>query len=66
MALNIKGKKTSLEEEASIYQKRQDDIPERERLKQMSGKEKRQHFKTYYLPTLLVVLAVSGVIFYIG
>lgn len=65
MALNIKGKKTSLEEEATIYQKRQDDLPERERLKQMSGKEKRQHFMTYYLPTLLIILAVSGVIFYI-
>lgn len=65
MALNIKGKKTSLEEEASIYQKRQDDLPEKERFKQMSGKERRQHFKTYYLPTLLILLAVAGVIFYI-
>lgn len=65
MALNIRGKKTSLEEDASIYQKRQDDLPEKERLKQMTGKQKRDYFKTYYLPTLLVVLAVAAVIFYI-
>ncbi len=65
MAVNLKGKKTSLEEEASIYQKRQDDLPERERLKQMTGKEKREHFKTYYLPKLFIVLTVAAVIFYI-
>lgn len=65
MALNLRGKKTSLEEEASIYQKRQDDMPERERLRHMSGKEKRQHFKTYYLPTLLIILVVAAVAFYI-
>lgn len=65
MAVNLKGKKTSLEEEASIYQKRQDDIPERERFRHMSIKEKRQHFKTYYLPSLLIILAVAAVVFYI-
>ena len=65
MALNIRGKKTSLEEDASIYQKRQDDLPEKERLKQMTGKQKRDYFKTYYLPTILVVLAVAAVAFYI-
>lgn len=65
MAVNLKGKKTSLDEEASIYQKRQDDLPQKERLKQMSGKEKRIHFTTYYLPTLLIVLAVAGIVFYI-
>lgn len=65
MAVNLSGKKTSLEKEASIYQKRQDDLPERERLKQMNGKQKREHFKTYYLPTLLLILAVAAVVFYI-
>lgn len=65
MALNTKGKKTSLTEEASIYQKRQDDLSDKERMKNMTGKQKRDFFKTYYLPKLLVILAVAGVIFYI-
>ena len=41
MALNTKGKKTSLTEEASIYQKRQDDLSDKERIKNMTGKQKR-------------------------
>lgn len=65
MAVNLKGKKTSLKEEASIYQKRQDDLPERERLRHMTGKEKREHFKTYYLPKLFIILAVAAIVFYI-
>ncbi len=65
MALNVKGKKTSLKEDASIYRKRQDDLPEKERLKQMSWKQKREHFKTYYLPTVLIIMAVAAVVFYI-
>ena len=46
MALNTKGKKTSLTEEASIYQKRQDDLSDKERIKNMTGKQKRDFFKT--------------------
>ena len=65
MAVNLKGKKTSLKEEASIYQKRQDDLPERERLRHMTGKEKWEHFKTYYLPKLFIILAVAAIVFYI-
>lgn len=65
MALNTKGKKTSLTEEASIYQKRQDALSDKERIKNMTGKQKRDFFKTYYLPKLLVILAVAGVVFYI-
>ena len=65
MALNTKGKKTSLTEEASIYQKRQDDLSDKERMKNMTGKQKRDFFKTYYLPKLLIILAVAGVVFYI-
>lgn len=65
MALNTKGKKTSLTEEASIYQKRQDDLSDKERMKNMTGKQKRDFFKTYYLPKLLVILAVASVVFYI-
>ncbi len=65
MALNTKGKKTSLTEKASIYQKRQDDLSDKERMKNMTGKQKRDFFKTYYLPKLLVILAVAGVVFYI-
>lgn len=52
-------------EEASIYQKRQDDLSDKERIKNMTGKQKRDFFRTYYLPKLLVILAVAGVVFYI-
>lgn len=45
MALNTKGKKTSLTEEASIYQKRQDDLSDKERIKNMTGKQKRDFFQ---------------------
>ena len=65
MAVNLKGKKTSLKEEASIYQKRQDDIPEKERFRHMTGKERREHFKTYYLPKLLIILVIAAIVFYI-
>ena len=65
MAIDLKGKKTSLEEEASIYAKRDDNQSERERFRNMSGKERRVHFTTYYLPKLLIILAVASVIFYI-
>lgn len=64
MAINLKGKKTSLED-ASIYQKRQDDLPEKERLRHMTGKEKWEHFKTYYLSKLFLILAVAAIVFYI-
>jgi hypothetical protein len=65
MAINLNGKKTSLEEEADIYQKRSDKESEREKIKKMNGKEKRSYFAAYYLPKLLIILAVLSVVFYL-
>ncbi len=65
MAINLNGKKTSLKDNASIYEKRTDELSAKEQFKRMSAKEKRTHFATYYLPTVLVVLAIIAVIGYI-
>lgn len=65
MAVNLSGKKTSLKDNASIYEKRNDELSAKEQFKHMSAKEKRTHFATYYLPTVLVILAIIAVIGYI-
>lgn len=65
MAINLKGKKTSLEEKASIYSKRNDTMSEKERIRNMSPKERLTHFITYYLPKLAVIVTIAAVIFYI-
>lgn len=65
MAINLKGKKTSLKEDASIYKKRDDNMSEKERIRNMSAKERRTHFVTYYLPKLTIIVAIAAVIFYI-
>lgn len=65
MAINLNGKKTSLKENASIYTKRSENMSEREKLKNMSGKQKRSYFATYYLPPILIAAAVLSVIGYI-
>lgn len=64
MAINLNGKKTSLED-ASIYKKRNDDMSEKERFRNMSGKERWTHFSTYYLPKLLITAAIAAILFYI-
>lgn len=64
MAIDLKGKKSSLEEGA-IYQKRDDNMSEKERFKHMTGKEKRAHFATYYLPKLALIAVIAAVAFYI-
>lgn len=65
MAINLNGKKTSLKEDASIYEKRPEHSSEKEKLKNMNGKQKRSYFATYYLPPILIVLAVIAVVGYI-
>lgn len=64
MAVNLKGKKTSLDE-ASIYEKRNDNLTEKERFKHMTAKEKRTHFTTYYLPKVAILATVFAIVFYI-
>jgi hypothetical protein len=65
MAINLNGKKTSLQEEADIYKKREEKETELNKLKKMNGKEKRSYLAAYYLPKILIFLAVFAVIFYL-
>lgn len=67
MALNIKYKKTSLDENASIYSKRDEDESERSKWSRMDRQQKWVHFKTYYLRYVVIgcfVLAVAGFFLY--
>lgn len=67
MALNVKGKKTSLDEQASIYEKRDESESEKSKWSRMNREQKITHFKTYYLRTLIIsilVLCVAGFFIY--
>ncbi len=66
MALNTKGKKTSLKEDALIYEKRKEDtISGKQRWKTLSGKERLTQFKDYYLPAIVVVVFAAGIVGYL-
>lgn len=58
MAINLKGKKTSLEEEALIYEQRNENQSEKEKWSQMDAQQKRTHFMTYYLKYILIGLVI--------
>lgn len=67
MALNIKYKKTSLDENASIYSKRDEEESERSKWSRMDRQQKWIHFKAYYLRYVVIgclVLAVAGFFIY--
>lgn len=67
MAQNVKYKKSSLDEDASIYAKRDERESEKSRWRKMDRRQKWIHFKTYYLRLVLIgclVLAVAGFFFY--
>lgn len=67
MALNVKGKKTSLDEQASIYEKRDETESEKSKWGRMDRKQRITHFKTYYLRPLIIgilVLCVVGFFIY--
>lgn len=55
--MNVDSKKTVLNDEASIYQKRKNEYSTND-MKNMSGKEKWDYFKEYYMKKVLIVLAV--------
>ena len=65
MSIDIKNKKTNLEDKASIYSKRDDDISDWERVRSMTRKQRMSFFTTYYLPKLLIILVIAVVLFYI-
>lgn len=62
MALNVRGKKTSLDESASIYTKRCENESEKVKWSRMSRQEKMIHFKTYYLRMVLLGMAVLALV----
>lgn len=67
MALNTKYRKTSLDENASIYSKRDEDESERSKWSRMDSKQKWVHFKTYYLRFVVIgcfVLALAAFFIY--
>lgn len=67
MAINLKNKKTKLDEQAAIYEKRNEDESEKSKWKRMNRSERITHFKSYYLKPLVIVLAilcVGGYFFY--
>lgn len=67
MALNLKGKKTSLDEKAFIYEKRDEEESEKSKWNKMNRQQKITHFTTYYLRTVLIgilVLCIVGFFIY--
>ncbi len=62
MAVNLRGKKTSLDEEASIYTKRDESESEKSKWAKMTKQEKYIHFKTYYLRSVLIGVFVVALI----
>ena len=54
MAIDVKNKKTSLDEEAAIYEKRDETESGKSRWKKMNRSQKITQFKTYYLRPLIV------------
>lgn len=67
MAQNIKYKKSSLKDDASIYKKRDEDESEKSRWSKMDRRQRWTHFKTYYLRFVVIgciVLLLAGFFFY--
>lgn len=59
--MNIENKKTALDDDSLLYQKRDDSFGKKD-TSAMTGKEKAGYFKDYYLKTVLIVLAVAAVL----
>ncbi len=56
-AMNIEDKKTALDDDSLLYQKRDDSLGKKD-TSNLTRKQKVQYFKDYYLKALLVVIAV--------
>lgn len=66
MAINMKNKKTSLDEGAYIYEQRhEDDISEKERFRKMNKQERRAHFFEYYSKPLIISIIIIGIVGYL-
>ncbi len=61
MAINLKGKKTKLDERASIYVQRDEGESEKSRWGRMNWRERLIHLKTYYLRIAIIAVVVAAV-----
>lgn len=59
--MNLKNKKTVLNDEAALY-KHREDVSEKEKWENMSNKERWQYFADYYLARIVVTILVVAVI----
>lgn len=59
--MNIENKKTALEDDAALYQKRGESVSQEE-LKNLSSKQKFQYFKDYYLLKIVIAVAAIAVV----
>ncbi|MBQ8281236.1 MAG: hypothetical protein IJZ25_02400 [Lachnospiraceae bacterium] len=67
MAQNIEHKKSTLDDGASIYQRkdeREDSKSIKEKWASLNGKEKRQYFKDYFLGPILLGTFILGLVIY--
>lgn len=58
--MDIKNKKTALSDEASIYYHTGEVLSEKEKWKSMSGRQRWEYFKSYYLMKLIVAIVIAG------
>ena len=58
--MDLNGKKTVLNDESTIY-KQQEELSEKEKLKQMTWLQRLDYFRTYYLIKVVIALIVIGV-----
>ncbi|MGN0164862.1 MAG: hypothetical protein ACI39R_01650 [Lachnospiraceae bacterium] len=68
MAQNIDYKKSTLDDDASIYQKKEDrdeTKSAKQKWSSMNGKEKKQYFKDYMLKPLLLGVFLVGIVIYL-
>ncbi len=59
--MNLKNKKTVLNDDAALYSHRED-VSEKEKWKTMSKKERWQYFADYYLMKIIVTIAVIAIV----
>lgn len=59
--MNLKNKKTVLNDDAALYSHKED-ISEKDKWKTLSGKEKWQYFADYYLGKIVIILVTVAVV----
>lgn len=57
--MNIEHKKTTLDDDSILYQKRGDSVTKKQDIKNLSKKEKLFYFKDYYLKVVIVIIIAA-------